>query len=57
MTDEDIDAIIEKGERDTEQLNQKLQVRLANLPLVFTNCAQSIKIEAPGWAVRQREMP
>ena len=26
MTDEDIDAIIEKGERDTEQLNQKLQV-------------------------------
>ena len=28
MTDEDIDAIIEKGERDTEQLNQKLQVRL-----------------------------
>ena len=25
MTNEDIDAIIEKGVRDTEQLNQKLQ--------------------------------
>ena len=29
VTDEDIDAIIEKGERDTEQLNQKLQVHIS----------------------------
>jgi len=39
VTDEDIDAIIEKGERDTEQLNQKLQVRPADSSSMF--CTES----------------
>ena len=39
VTDEDIDAIIEKGERDTEQLNQKLQVR----PAGFFFCTEQLR--------------
>ncbi len=53
VTDEDIDAIIEKGERDTEQLNQKLQVRPAGFSSLLNNCAPCVTDEASGWAVRR----